>query len=170
MIKEVKDVLEDTLVKAGISPERIARNLSEAAKLKTGGRKELYAFIYTDTGKYEIPRQENLFAITLETGKVWLRARTRRKIPMVVQITGENENVVDPVFSSFLASLPFKFKIEYLEGSIEPIREEHSDYDSRVKGRYMSAALVMFSVDIAPVPQGSKPLNIEKVEGGIERG
>ncbi len=171
MIPEIKNVLATALIEAGVAPARIARSEAETLPLKTGGNKELYASLITEVGRYALPDRPNQFAVVLENGnKKWIKARIRRRLPLLVQITGESEDVVDEVFSRFIALLPRTFALGDMDGLIEPEKEEHSDFDSRLRGRYRSAVLIMCSVDVAPAGMDSQKLNIGKMEGGISNG
>ena len=70
-------------------------------------------------------------------------------------------NLVESLFEN----LPYFWEYKDLQGLVEPLRCEHSDFYSVVVGCYKSALLLEFSMDVGPDAQQGKRIQSIDVRG-----
>jgi len=164
MISEVKDILAETLVKAGIARERIARNVLKEQEFATPSDALPVASLITDPGRFEVPDHRQ----TKAGEDLYLQVRTRRVMPIVVKIIAKDEAGAGGLISRFIAALPFFWEYEGIEGDVEPVKEKHSDHDSQMSSRYEAVVVVEFAVDVGKGAEAKRIISVEG-EGKYER-
>ena len=70
--------------------------------------------------------------------------------PFVVQIFDRDELKCTDLMEKFVVSLPFFWHYQEIEGLVEPIQCEHSDYASVVFDSYESALRLQFIINLGP--------------------
>ena len=167
MISAVKDVLRDVLVKIGIEKEKIARNAREEQALITRRAALPIASLVSDPGRFERPDHREV-KLRVADEVSYKQVRIKRVMPVVMKITGENEEQAGGLISSFIAALPVFWEYEGIQGAVEPVREKYSDYDSKMNLRYEAAAVVEFAVDVGPGGTSAESIDDIEGEGGYE--
>jgi len=163
MISAVKNVLRNVLVGIGIAEEKIARNARDEQTLITRRAAPPIASLVTDPGRFETPDHREV-KLSVDGKTIYKQIRTKRVMPVVMKITGENEEQAGGLVSCFIGKLPFFWGYEGIQGTVEPVREEYSDHDNKMNSRYEAAVVVEFAVDVGPM--GTKAHRI----GGIDEG
>jgi len=149
MIGAVKKVLRDTLVKVGIPEKKIAQDAREEQVLIIRRVNLPLASLITNPGRFEVSDHKEI-RLETEKGAIYRQMRTRRVMPVLMKIIGRDEKQAGELVSRFIGMLPFFWEYEGIQGDIEPVREEYSDYESRMNPRYEATMLVEFAVDVGP--------------------
>ena len=154
-IIEQKKLISQLLRKYGA--KKIALNLREKKQIDQA-RLYPWAAIISDTARFEGAEQrESALADGLERSYKQVRCSVVQ--PYIVQIYDKDEASCTALMERFLVSLPWRWEYGGLQGTIEPLRCEYSDYYSVVAERYESALLLEFKIDVGPAAQKGKKIS-----------
>jgi len=164
MITAVKTVLESTLERVGIAKEKIARNAREEQALINRLVTLPLASLITDPGRFETPNSSEI-RLKVEEQTLYRQVRAKRVMPVVMKVIAKDELEAGALISRFIEELPFFWEYGGIEGVIEPVREEYSDYESRMDSRYEAAVVVEFAVDVGPSGTSAEAVDEVTVRG-----
>jgi len=169
MITAVKTVLRDTLVRVGVAEEKVAWNAREEQTLISRRASLPIASLVSDPGRFEAADHREI-RLKAKKRAIYRQVRTRRVMPVVMKITGKDEKEAGDLVSRFIGALPFFWEYEGIQGDIEPVREEYSDYESRMNPRYEAAVVVEFAVDVGPIGTTAESVDdVQEGEGKYEK-
>lgn|GEM_PF-2837976 len=167
MITEVKDILGATLVKAGITRSKIARNAREEKSLISNTSLPI-ASLVSEPGRFESPEHKEV-RLRIGGRTLYRQLRTKRVMPVAVKLMASDESGAEELINKFLANLPFIWEYQGIQGQMEPTRAEYSDCESGVNTRYEALVVVECAVDVGP--EGTSAQRIEGIneqEGAYE--
>ena len=154
-ITEQKKLISQLLQKYGV--KKVALNLKKKEQLKQA-RLYPWAAVISDTARFEGAEQrESVLTNGLERSYKQVRCSVVQ--PYIVQIYDTDEASCTALTEKFLASLPWRWEYGGLQGAIEPLRCEYSDYYSVVAGSYESALLLEYNIDVGPAAQKGKKID-----------
>ena len=152
-VTQQKKLISGLLQKYGA---KIALNLKKKEQLKQA-RLYPWAAIISDTARFEEAEQrESMLAEGLERSYKQVRCSVVQ--PYIVQIYDQDEASCTELMENFLVNLPWRWEYGGLQGAIDPLRCEYSDYYSVVAGSYESALLLEFRIDMGPAAQKGKKI------------
>ena len=165
MITIIKDVLSDVLVQAGVPKEKIARSAREEQTLSS--RREDYplASLVSDPGRFEEADHKEV-KVQVDGKALYRQMRIRRVLPVVAKVITESEEQAADIVSRFIGNLPFTWEYPGFKGDVDPVREEYSDYDSRMRPRYEAAVVVEFGIDAGTAGLAAEKITAVDTGGG----
>ena len=151
MIVEAKDLLQKILENhpaTGLALTVIVRNGADE-KMAISGRKHPFAALITYPGTFD-GTVSGIKAFKTTGGAIVKKfVRGENKLPVAIRIWAKTEDDADAIVSAFLPFIPHRWTYKGIEGTVEIVRTEASDFASKLSGQYVAAVVVEFSCPIA---------------------
>lgn len=150
MIVEAKNLLQGILEghpSTGLALSVIVRNAADE-KMAISGRKHPFASLITYPGTFD-GTGSGIKAFRAGAVIVKKLVRGIAKLPVIIRIWAKTEDDADAIVSAFLPFIPHRWTYKGIEGTVEIVRTEASDFASKLSGQYVAAVVVEFSCPIA---------------------
>lgn len=161
MIKEAKDLIQSIIPEALV--KKVVRDGIEEKKALSNKELPFLALI-TNPGGFD--ETEAKYIKFKEDGALFQRyIRGTRTLPIVIRVWAESEDEADEILSEIIVQMPRFWNCDGLQGRVDILNEEHSDYSTRLLGKYLSALEISFSVEVGKEKEQIQTFNSVLTEG-----